>query len=46
MANLILLWSDIPLRIKLSNYKAFLKKKKCLEGLFWDILYHNYNSLL
>ena len=39
MANVILLWSDSLLRIKLSKLKSFLKN--CLKE-FWDIFYDNY----
>ena len=39
MANVILLWSDSLLRIKLSKLKSFLKN--CLKG-FWEIFYDNY----
>ena len=39
MANVILLWSDSLLRIKLSKLKSFLKN--CLKEL-WDIFYDNY----
>ena len=47
MANVILLWSDIPLLKKIVKViKLFLFKKKCIKGLFWDILYDNYNLLL
>ena len=39
MANVILLWSDSLLRIKLSKLKSFLKN--CLKE-FWDIFYDNF----
>ena len=39
MANVILLWSDSLLRIKLSKLKSFLKN--CLKG-FSEIFYDNY----
>ena len=39
MANVILLWSDSLLRIKLSKLESFLKN--CLKE-FWDIFYDNY----
>ena len=39
MANVILLWSDSLLRIKLSKLKSFLKN--CLKE-FWGIFYDNY----
>ena len=39
MANVILLWSDSLLRIKLSKLKSFLKN--CLKE-FWEIFYDNY----
>ena len=39
MANVILLWSDSLLRIKLSKLKSFIKN--CLKG-FWEIFYDNY----
>ena len=39
MANVILLWSDSLLCIKLSTLKSFVKN--CLKG-FWEIFYDNY----
>ena len=39
MANVILLWSDSLLRIKLLKLKSFLKN--CLKE-FWEIFYDNY----
>ena len=39
MANVILLWSDSLLGIKLSKLKSFLKN--CLKE-FWEIFYDNY----
>ena len=39
MANVLLLWSDSLLRIKLSKLKSFLKN--CLKE-FWDIFYDNF----
>ena len=43
MANVILLWSDSLLRIKLSKLESFLKN--CLKE-FWDIFYDNYFFLI
>ena len=43
MANVILLWSDSLLRIKLSKLESFLKN--CLKE-FWVIFYVNYFYLI
>ena len=40
MINVILLWSDSLLRIKIVKVIAFLKK--CLKG-FWEIFYDNFH---
>ena len=44
MANVILLWSDCPLHIKLSKLYSFLKQM--LQKIPGDFFYDNYELVL